>query len=198
MTAGRQAVSIRKDWCTPPDIVASVRRVFRGRIDLDPCSDEHSVVGASVNYQLPQHDGLIESWDYDTIYVNPPYGSDKSRGTRIAHWFDRMADAAATGSEVIALVPVATNTAHWKRCVYPVAGAICLLYEPRLRFYIRGKQDPKGAPMSCAVIYYGKRVEEFAAEFRRHGVVIPLENAVLPADPLDDWEDAVNSEPASR
>ena len=92
------------------------------------------------------------------------------------------------GSEVIALVPVATNTAHWKRCVYPIAGAICFLYEPRLRFFIRGKEDPKGAPMSSAVIYYGKRVAEFASEFRRHGVVIPLEHADLPPDRLDDWE----------
>jgi hypothetical protein len=160
----------------------SVRRVFGGQIDLDPCANEHSLVGARVSYQLPEHDGLLESWDYDTIYVNPPYGSDSVRGTRIAHWFDRMARAAATGSEIIALVPVATNTAHWKRYVYPVAGAICFLYEPRLRFYIHGREDPRGAPMSCAVIYYGKRVQNFAAEFRQHGAVIPLRDAVLPSD----------------
>lgn len=183
MTAGRKAVTETKDWCTPPSIVESVRRVFGGVIDLDPCSNPHSVVGAKTNYSLPEYDGLLESWDFPTIYVNPPYGADKLRGTRIAHWFARMAEAAAAGSNVIALVPVATNTGHWKRYVYPIASAICFLYQPRVRFFIDGREDPKGAPMSCALIYYGDDFESFAKEFCRHGAVISLQGAVLPDSP---------------
>jgi hypothetical protein len=160
--------------------VDSVRKVFGGSIALDPCSNEHSLVGAEKEYLLPDHDGLVESWDFPTIYVNPPYGSDLERGTRIAHWFARIGDAARNGSEIIALVPVATNTGHWKNHVYPVATAICFIYEPRLRFFINGVEDRKGAPMSCAVIYYGDQFETFASEFARHGAVIPLRDAVLP------------------
>jgi hypothetical protein len=182
VTAGRQALSENKDWCTPPNIVASVRRVFGGEIDLDPCSNSYSLVGARVSYRLPDQDGLVESWDFERIYVNPPYGSDKSRGTRIAHWFARIGGAARRGSEVIALVPVATNTGHWKKQVYPLAGAVCFLYEPRVRFYIGGVEDPKGAPMSCAVIYWGSRVDDFAREFRAHGAVLPLADAMLPTE----------------
>lgn len=181
MTAGRQALSETKDWCTPPNILDSVRRVFGSQIDLDPCSNPHSLVNARVAYLPPTHDGLTESWDFQTIFVNPPYGTDKTRGTRIAHWFARIADAAHRGSEVIALVPVATNTGHWKKFVYPVAAGICFLYEPRVRFYIGGVEDPKGAPMSCAIIYYGKRFDRFSAEFRQHGAVLPLEKITLPA-----------------
>jgi len=180
MTAGRKSVTDTKDWCTPPGIIASVRQVFGGQIDLDPCSNAHSLVDAKVNYRLPEQDGLGESWDYPTIYVNPPYGSDTERGTRIAHWFARISHAAAAGSEVIALVPVATNTGHWKRHVYPVARAICFLYQPRVRFYIGGREDPKGAPMSCAVIYYGADCEGFAKEFSQHGAVVPLDGIILP------------------
>lgn len=180
MTAGRRSVSIAKDWCTPPSIVESVRVVFGGSISLDPCSNEHSLVKADKEYLLPDHDGLVESWDYPTIYVNPPYGSDSSRGTRIAHWFARMAEAAASGSEVIGLVPVATNTGHWKDDVYPVAKGVCFLYVPRLRFFIGGSEDPKGAPMSCAVVYYGRSFEVFAQEFSKHGATLPLEGVHLP------------------
>jgi hypothetical protein len=154
--------------------------MFGGQIDLDPCSNAHSLVGAKVNYLLPDHDGLLESWDCKTIYVNPPYGSDTQRGTRITHWFERIGEAASAGSEVVALVPVATNTGHWKRHVYPVARSICFLYQPRVRFYIGGRKDLKGAPMSCAVIYYGTDFESFAKEFSQHGAVIPLDEAVLP------------------
>lgn len=130
---------------------------------------------------MPDHDGLKESWDYPTIYVNPPYGSDSSRGTRIAHWFARMAEAAANGSQVISLVPVATNTSHWKNHVYPIANAVCFLYEPRLRFYINGEEDRKGAPMSCAMIYYGEEGKKFAEEFSAHGAVVSLADVALPA-----------------
>lgn len=180
MTAGRQALSLTKDWSTPPEILASVRDTFGGQIDLDPCSNEHSLVNAKVEYRLPERDGLRESWDESTIFVNPPYGSDPSRGTRIAHWFARIAEAAKAGSEVIALVPVATNTGHWKEHVYPVASAVCFLYAPRLKFYINGRPDPKGAPMSCAVIYYGDRLDAFSQAFRTHGAVVPLAGVALP------------------
>lgn len=180
MTAGRTTISIAKHWCTPPSIIDSVKSVFDGRIGLDPCSNEHSLVQAERNFILPKHDGLEEDWDSDTIYVNPPYGFDKERGTRISHWFEKMAEAAGRGSEVICLVPVATNTGHWKKYVYPKAAAICFLYATRLRFYIDGVEDPKGAPMSCAVIYFGARLSDFAREFSSHGAVIPLAGISLP------------------
>ena len=182
MTAGRQAASLTKDWCTPPEIINSVRSVFGGRIGLDPCSNEYSMVHAEVEYRLPGRDGLVLPWDAQTIYVNPPYGSDTVRGTRIIQWFERIAQAVERGSELIALVPVATNTRHWKEYVYPKASAICFLYQPRVRFYIEGVEDPKGAPMSCCVIYYGNKRQAFAEEFRRHGAVIPLHEAVLPME----------------
>lgn len=180
MTAGRQSVSIAKDWCTPPAIVASVKATFGGAIELDPCSNEHSLVGAAREYVLPETDGLKAPWDAKTIYVNPPYGSDPDRGTRIIHWFERIVGAARRGSEVIALVPVAPNTRHWKEYVFPNAAAICFLAQPRVRFYIRGKEDPKGAPMSCAVIYWGPDWQNFGREFRKHGAVVPLHEAHLP------------------
>lgn len=182
MTAGRQPVSNTKDWGTPPNIINSVRAAFKGSITLDPCSNNHSLVRAEVEYLLPETDGLAASWDYPTIYVNPPYGSDIARGTRISHWFARIAEASNNGSQVIALVPVAPNTKHWKSFVFPTAAAICFLYQPRVRFYINGSEDPKGAPMSCAVIYYGSHVSDFAQAFRHHGAVLPLADAVLPIE----------------
>lgn len=179
MTAGRQAISATKHWGTPPALVESVREVFRGRIGLDPCSNEHSLVLAEREYRLPEHDGLLEPWNSSTIFVNPPYGSDKSRGTRIVDWFERVAQAAEQGAEVITLVPVATNTGHWKRFVYPCATSICFLSAPRLRFHLNGVEDPKGAPMACAVIYYGAHESRFAAEFSKHGAVLSLKGATL-------------------
>lgn len=175
MTAGRQSVSENKDWGTPHKYVDAVKRVFGGEIALDPCSNEHSVVKATIEYVLPYHDGLAEPWDYPTIYVNPPYGANRERGTTIRHWLGRCAEAHQDcGSEVLALVPVATNTSHWKDYVWGRAVAVCFLYDTRLRFLEHGFDGGKGAPMSCAMIYWGRDYDSFLDVFLHFGAVLDL------------------------
>lgn len=177
MTAGRQVISKKKDWGTPPKYVAAVKEVLGGTIHLDPCSSPYSVVGASVEYILPQQDGLLESWNFPTIYVNPPYGNDVKRGTKIKDWLRRCEEAHRLfKSEVIALVPVATNTSHWKKYIYGKAVGICFLYDTRLRFLVDGKDEGKGAPMSCAMIYWGNHFDRFFNVFIKYGAVVNLRN----------------------
>ena len=175
MTAGREVVSDNKDWGTPRKYVDAVREFFGGDIDLDPCSNEYSIVNARTEYALPDRDGLRESWNYRTIYVNPPYGADKARHTTIKRWLRRCAEANEThGSEVLALVPVATNTTHWKEYVWPRATGVCFLYDTRLRFLVRGLDEGKGAPMSCAMIYWGAAFDAFLDLFLQFGAVIDV------------------------
>ena len=175
MTAGRTINSLSLDWGTPKKYVSAVKRMFGGEVDLDPCSNEFSIVGARVEYQLPEQDGLKESWDFKRVYVNPPDGIDKERGTSIKHWLYRCASAHRNfGSEVIALVPVAVNTGHWKNYVFGRAAAACLLYDTRLRFLVEGKDAGKGAPMACATIYWGLNYERFFEVFISYGAVVDL------------------------
>lgn len=175
MSAGRTLNTLSQEWGTPDKYVDAVRQFFGGKIDLDPCSNRHSIVHASVEYQLPRHDGLRESWDFPKIYVNPPYGIDKERGTSIKKWLLRCATAHKEhNSEVLALVPVATNTGHWKKYVFSVATGVCFLYDTRLKFLVNGKNGGKGAPMSCAMIYWGKDFQKFLSAFSKFGAVIDL------------------------
>lgn len=175
MTAGRSIVSISQTWCTPPKYVRAVREVFGGTIALDPCSNPHSVVNAEIEYRLPEHDGLRSSWDFRTIYVNPPYGADRQRGTTIKDWLRRCALAReGHRAEVLALIPVATNTKHWKDYVWGVADAVAFLYDTRLRFLVDGKDEGKGAPMSCAMVYWGEHVSRFEEVFSPYGAAVDL------------------------
>ena len=175
MTAGRTVNAKSQDWGTPLHYVEAVRQVFGGPIDLDPCSNECSITQARVEYRLPAKDGLRQSWDYPTIYVNPPYGADRQRGTTIRNWLARCAEAhARRGAEVIALVPVATNTGHWKRHVWGQATAVCFLYDTRLRFPVDGRDEGKGAPMACAMVYWGARYDKFLDVFLEFGAVLDL------------------------
>ena len=175
MTAGRKIISISQTWCTPPKYVSAVREVFAGTIVLDPCSNRHSIVRAEVEYCLPDQDGLRSNWDYPKIYVNPPYGADRERGTTIKDWMRKCALAHEEHkSEVLALVPVATNTKHWKDYVFGIADGVCFLYDTRLRFLVEGRDEGKGAPMSCAMIYWGEHFLRFQDVFIAHGAVVDL------------------------
>jgi hypothetical protein len=77
---------------------------------------------------------------------------------------------------VLALVPIAANTAHWKRYVFTKARAICFLYDTRLRFLENGKDSGKGAPMACAMIYWGNDYQRFYNVFIEHGAVVDISN----------------------
>lgn len=178
MTAGRKVHSASQHWCTPPKYVVAVTAVL-GKIGLDPCSNEQSVVCAEQTYSLPQ-DGLVMPWRARTIFVNPPYGKDTEhnknlgRPATIADWLRRCACAAQSGSEVISLIPVAPNTRHWKESIWPSASAIAFLYDTRLRFLVNGSTDNKGAPMACCVVYWGHNAARFDYVFKEHGKVVHL------------------------
>ena len=178
MTAGRHnTYSFSQHWCTPQEYVIAIREFFYGSISLDPCSNEYSIVEADTEYSLPETNGLTESWDYPTIFVNPPYGKDRQRGTTIRDWLQKCSEANSNyGSEVLALVPVATNTRHWKQYVFGAATAIAFLYDTRLRFLVNGRNGGKGAPMACAMVYWGCQYERFEDIFLHFGSVVNIQN----------------------
>ena len=179
MSAGRNVNSQSQSWGTPVKYVRAVKEVFDGQIELDPCSNEYSIVKANTEFSLPDFDGLKENWNFKTVYVNPPYGSDRERGTTIKNWLAKCAlTRQKYHNQIIALVPVATNTGHWKQSVFGQANAICFLYDTRLKFLENGKDVGKGAPMSCAMIYWGDNYDRFYDVFIEHGAVVDISNLI--------------------
>ena len=174
MTAGRKVNSQSVNWGTPVKYIDAVRTALAGKICLDPCSNQWSLVDAELEWQLPC-DGLASEWNYQTIYVNPPYGSDRERGTTIKDWLRKCANAHEQyGAEVIALIPVAPNTKHWKDYIWPKACAIAFLYDTRLKFLVSGVSGGKGAPMACAMVYWGKQFSTFQDVFLEFGAVVAI------------------------
>lgn len=170
MNAGRNVKSGSRDWNTPQKYVSAVTVALGGTIGLDPCSNDTSIVASTRSYSLSLGtDGLVLPWDASTIFVNPPYGKDPVENATLGRL---CAKAGSSNSEVIALVPVATNTRHWKESVWPCASAIAFLYDTRLKFLVNGTTDNKGAPMACAAIYWGNNLDRFATTFSKHGAVI--------------------------
>lgn len=176
MTAGRNNITNNKEWCTPQKYVEAIKNFWEKEgICLDPCSNNYSIVKANVEYILPLNDGLKEEWNFKTIFVNPPYGRDKEKGTTIKDWLRKCNEARKLyNSQIIALIPVATNTSHWKEFVFGCANAICFLYDTRLKFMENGIESKKGAPMACCLVYYGNEIDRFKKCFEKYGAVINI------------------------
>lgn len=132
--AGAIIDSTSVHWNTPKWLVDAVVAGL-GSIDLDPCSNPHSIVPARRKVQLPE-DGLAVDWsEFKGVYVNPPYG----RG--ISEWIEKAWLASTKGSNVIIVIPAAVDTKHWHRYVWQHAARICFL-EGRVKFDLPDKTCP--------------------------------------------------------
>lgn len=159
------------EWCTPQVVLDRVCR-FWGRIDLDPCSNEHSPVVARQRICRAQGDGdgLVDDWQCvlesevfyrtrPTVYVNPPY-------SQLSEWASKTVGfvLSHTHAEVISLVPAYTDTKWWNTLVWTTADAVAY-WRGRLKFIDpEGKKDMP-ARFPSAVVYHGPRATDFARAF---------------------------------
>ncbi len=169
MTAGRKNKSIKKDWNTPPKYITPITKFFGGVIELDPCSNLNSLVSAKTNFIYPDKNGLVDKWDANTVFVNPPYG--RTDGSSLYDWLKKSLEC---DGEIIFLIPVATNTKHFKEIIFKKYTAICFLSDTRLKFYNLGIEDKKGAPMACCLCYKGTNVDKFLEIFSEYGKVFKI------------------------
>ena len=175
MTAGRSQNSLSQDWCTPTKYVKAINDFYNNNIDLDPCSNYDSIVKSTIKYTYPYQDGLKESWNYKNIFVNPPYGRNKYNKTTIKDWIKKCYESSIKyNSEVLALIPVATNTSHWKEYIFKKANAICFINDTRLKFRINGNENNKGCPVACCMVYWGNNFNKFNEVFKEYGAIVKI------------------------
>jgi len=170
MSAGRKNNIIKKDYNTPPKYVELINLLFDNGIDLDPCSNFHSLIKAKTKFILP-HDGLKESWtNYHTVFINCPYGRDSERKTSIYDWLSKAIEENTDEfKEFLFLIPVATNTKHFKNLIFKSFTGICFLNDTRLKFWSEGKELGKGAPCACCMVYLGNNYNKFEKIFNDSG-----------------------------
>ena len=173
MSAGRKNNIEKKDYNTPPKYVSLINEFFNNKIDLDPCSNLYSLINAQTRFVLPT-DGLKESWArHSTVFINCPYGRDSGRGTSIYNWVEKSwltwTQMLNPKPEHLFLIPVATNTKHFKNLIFQNFTGICFLGDTRLKFYNQGKEDVKGAPMACCFVYLGSDYNKFNKVFCNSG-----------------------------
>lgn len=107
-------------WNTPKPVVDRLRLFDPRGVELDPCSNATSIVGARVEWRIERgEDGLALPWhsDYGPAFSNPPYED-------LETWGRKMVMEGARGVEVIGLIPVRTDTKAFQRWLFQTCTAI--------------------------------------------------------------------------
>lgn len=159
MSRGYIARSKRNDWRTPRNVLDVVEEAL-GTIDLDPCGNKRSLVGAREQYLLSRgEDGLRFPWK-GRVFVNPPFDN-------VSGWMEKAAlEGTNVKTEIVFLMPARTDTKAWHRWA-TAADAICF-WKGRIRF-VGAKAS---APFPTAFLYWGSRLNRFRDAFSKFGHVV--------------------------
>ena len=147
-------------WCSPPAIADPLAEFFGGPVDLDPCSNDRSIIQAVVTYYTG---GLILPWR-GTVYQNDPY-------SKATVWTDKAISEMACGNvtELVRLSMMSTSTHWWSdMCSRPVWNPRILALQ-RIAFLDPFAAEPGSRRLTCrfepALTYFGTRTDQFTAAF---------------------------------
>jgi len=98
---GYMPPSQRIDWETPPDFFAGLDAEFG--FTLDVCA--HADNAKCERFLSLAEDGLLQPWEGETCWMNPPYGRI------IRDWCAKAHREAHLGATVVGLLPSRTDTA---------------------------------------------------------------------------------------
>lgn len=155
------------EWYTPSLYVEAARKAMGG-IDLDPASSEiaNRTVKAKIIFTA-EDDGRMQTWR-GRVWMNPPYAQP------LMNDFAEAVSSKYESGEIkqaCVLVNNATET-QWFQRMLSVASAVCF---PKSRIKFLDPQGKPGAPLQGqAIIYMGKNVAAFKAEFVQEGAVLFL------------------------
>lgn len=133
--------SVTGVWSTPQDFYDNLNNIFN--FTLDPCSDD--VNHKTLKYFTEKDDGLIQSWDNERVFMNPPYGRE------IGKWVKKASEQ--KGGLVVCLLPARTDTRWWHDYVVGGGGSV---YYVKGRLKFGGQENSAPFPNAIVVFYGGK------------------------------------------
>lgn len=93
-------------WATPLDFFQKLNQEFN--FTLDPCCNEQNA--KCLKFFTEKENGLLQSWDNEVVFMNPPYGRE------ISKWVKKASEA--RGGQVVCLLPARTDTKYFHDYIY--------------------------------------------------------------------------------
>lgn len=97
------------DWATPQDFFDKLNQEFK--FTLDPCANYFN--HKCDKYYTKEQNGLIQNWQGNRVFCNPPYGRE------IGKWVKKaFEESRKENTIVVMLVPARTDTKYFHDFIY--------------------------------------------------------------------------------
>lgn len=163
-TEGTGETMSTDEWCSPLEVAVPLFH-FWGYADVDPCSNDRSVIRAHHRYTwggltLPWGSGALPGLG-DQAYANWPYSQN-------APWASKARQEMRIGNvaELVVLCMYAASTQWWQDLMLKPRRNPRVLATKRLKFLGPDSKPVDSSRFEPALIYYGKRVAAFDREFK--------------------------------
>lgn len=114
-------------WETPQDFFDELNKKFY--FTLDPCATPETA--KCKKFYTKEDDGLKQNWGGETVFCNPPYGSE------IKKWVKKCSEEANNlnyCTKVVMLIPARTDTKWFHDYIYNKVGVSIKFIKGRLKF----------------------------------------------------------------
>lgn len=155
-------------WGTPEKYIISARKVMIW-IDLDPASsyEANKIVQAS-QYFDEEINGLEQSWESRSLWLNPPYG----RGL-VKQFANKLVQEYRDGNidEAIVLTNNTTDTTWFSGTLGSYASAFCFP-DHRIQFIAPEGTEASSNSKGQVFSYFGDDEVRFVTEFQQYGLCV--------------------------
>jgi len=111
-------------WSTPQSFFNELDKEFN--FTLDPCATTANA--KCTKYFTEEVDGLIQNWEGETVFCNPPYGN------QLKLWVKKCYEEnIKLNTKIVMLMPARTDTIYFHKYIYHKAKEIRFI-KGRLKF----------------------------------------------------------------
>lgn len=128
------------EWCTPKWLFEALNQEFNFTVD-SASTHENALCE---RHWTKAEDGLLQSWDFERVFCNPPYGRE------LKQWV-KKASGIENGVAVL-LIPSRTDTSYWHDYIFGKATDIRFM-RGRLKF----SNSKNSAPFPSAIVIFDSR-----------------------------------------
>lgn len=114
----------KDDWTTPQNLFDALNDRFHFTLDAAASDSNHKCD----KYYTAQQNGLLQSWEGETVFINPPYGRSVT-----GQWVKKASEEhEAHKTTIVMLLPARTDTKWFHDFIYNKA--VIYFIRGRLRF----------------------------------------------------------------
>jgi site-specific DNA-methyltransferase (adenine-specific) len=113
--------SKKEDWETPQDLFDELDKEFHFTVDVASSNDNYKVK----KHYTKKEDGLLQNWDNEVVWCNPPYGR------QIGQWVHK---AFYSRANTVMLLPARTDTKWFHEYIYKKNFVKIRFLKGRLKF----------------------------------------------------------------